>query len=97
MITDDQLARLVQDFYAAILEWENKARSRGPILSEASRQARSQWSGNRDDSHLIGYLARHYRPAGRRCVVLRLVPATVPAVPNGWKIKSSGRYDPQKP
>ncbi len=40
MLSEDQIARLVQDFYATIIERENTWRLKGQVLTEEVRQAR---------------------------------------------------------
>lgn len=42
MLSDDQLARLVQDFYALVLQSEKTHRSKGRFISEEHRAARAE-------------------------------------------------------
>lgn len=42
MLSDDQLARLVQDFYALVLQSEKSHRSKGRFISEEHRAARAE-------------------------------------------------------
>lgn len=45
MLTDDQLARLVQDFYATVLRQEDDGRLNGTVISEQRRRARAAYYG----------------------------------------------------
>lgn len=43
MLSDDQLARLVQDFYALVLQKEKSYRAKGRFVSEEQRAARAEY------------------------------------------------------
>ncbi len=43
MLSDDQLARLVQDFYALVLQKEKSYRAKGRFVSEEQRTARAEY------------------------------------------------------
>lgn len=43
MLSDDQLARLVQDFYALVLQKEKSYRAKGQFVSEEQRTARAEY------------------------------------------------------
>ena len=43
MLSDDQLARLMQDFYALVLQMEKSYRAKGRFVSEEQRTARAKY------------------------------------------------------